>query len=243
MSRSICWVLLVPALLATGCGNSPETVGQVRDRYRTQMSGLRAQLKVLHQRVPATATGMANRLDPAPVYSEDGGGNTDFLAVEHLLDTDARPALDLALGRDVMTALSWTGPAAVDDPSARRDATPDIARTFDHAMTTRYLVVLRGTKTPVNGQQKVYSGGDAAVEAFVFDLKTNAIVASVSAKGSAPGPVQVDLPAGPRRNERADALLTEAAKAQLLQELSVKLSAATGGSFTFPRKGVLAASS
>jgi hypothetical protein len=244
MARSNCWVWLAFAVMATGCGGSSvETVGQVRDRYRLKMAAMRAQMRVLHQRVPATATGMTNRLDPAPIYSEDGGGNTDFIALEHLADIEARTAVDLGLGRDLATALSWTGPASVDDPTARRDATADIAQTFEHALATRYLVVLRSSRTPITGQQKVYTGGDSIVEAFVFDLKANAIVASVSARGTA-GPIQVDMPASWRRDERAHALISTASKAQLRQDLAAKLSQVTGGSFSIAKgKGVLAAGS
>jgi hypothetical protein len=245
MARSNCWVWLAFAVIATGCGgNSPETVGQVRDRYRLKMAAMRSQMRVVHERVPATATGMTNRLDPAPIYSDDGGGNTDFIALEHLTNLEARVAVDLSLGRDLATALSWTGPASIDDPTARREATADIARTFDHALATRYLVVLRSSRTPITGQQKIFTGGDSAVEAFVVDLKTNAIVASVSARGAAAGPIQVDMPAGYRRAERADALISTQVKAQLRQELAAKLSQATGGSFSFGKtKGVLAAGS
>jgi hypothetical protein len=245
MARSNCWVWLAFTVVAAGCGgSSPETVGQVRDRYRLKMAAMRQQMRLLHQRVPATATGMTNRLDPAPVYSEDGGGNTDFIALEHLADIEARPAVDVGLGRDLSTALSWTGPASIDDPTARREATADIAQTFDRALATRYLVVLRSAKAPVTGQQKMYTGGEATVEAFVMDMKNNAIVASTSARGAAAGPIQVDLAAGWRRDEHAAALISTAAKAQLRQDLAAKLSQVTGGSFSFAKvKGVLAAGS
>jgi hypothetical protein len=244
MARSVSWLWLAPVLLTVGCGSSPETVGQVRDRYRAPMTNLRGQFQTLHGRIPGIANGMAARLDPAPFYSEDGGGNTDFLALEHLQDSDARPSFDLGLGREIETALAWTGSASVDDPTARREAGKDVEETFKHALATRYLVVVRSSRTPVTGQQKMYSGGDVSVEAFVVDLKANLVVASVSAKGAAAGPIQVDLPAGPRRNEHANMLLTTAATAQLKEDLAAKLSAATGGTFTFKKpRGVLAASS
>jgi hypothetical protein len=242
MSRSLYWLLVVPALFVVGCGSSAETVGQVRDRYQAPLSELRAQLKSL--KVPAETSGAAVKLDPAPVYAEDGSGNTDFLAMEHLGDSDARLSFDMGLSGPIETALAWTGAANVDDPSARRDATPDVEATFKQAQATRYLVVLRASRTPVSADRNTYAGGDALIDAFVVDLRTRAIVASASARGAAAAPVQVDLPAGPARTERANTLIMNAALPELRKDLAAKLSAATGGRFGFGRRRpVLAASS
>ena len=56
MARSVSLLWLAPVLLTVGCGNSTETIGQVRDRYRTPMTNLRAQFKVLHGRIPGIAS-------------------------------------------------------------------------------------------------------------------------------------------------------------------------------------------
>jgi hypothetical protein len=244
MARSVCWLLVVPVLVAVGCGSSAETVGQVRDRHRPAMNKLRAQLKTVHGRIPAIAQAtQTSQLVPAPVFAEDGSGNTEFMAVEHLLDTDSGTPLDLALPQDLKTCLSWTGPAGTDDPSTRREATPDVEARFQKALKTRYLVVLRGRKAPVTGGGATYSGGDAEIEAFVVDLQTSAVVASVSARGAAAGPIQVAAPSGRQRLERANTMLSAAAMVELRKDLSAKLGAATGGSFAFPKvRSVLAAS-
>jgi hypothetical protein len=242
MSRSLCWLLVVPALFVVGCGTSAETVGQVRDRHRAPLSELRAQLKAL--KVPADTSGATVKLDPAPVYAEDGSGNTDFLAVEHLGDSDARLSFDMGLSGPIETVLAWTGATNVDDPSARREATPDVEATFKQAQAIRYLVVLRASRTPVSADRNIFAGGDALIDAFVVDLKTRAIVASTSARGAAAAPVQVDLPAGPARTERANTLIMNAVMPELRKDLAAKLSAATGGRFGFgKRRSVLAASS
>ena len=245
MARTLNWMWVAPVLaVATACGSAPETVGQVRDRYRPQVNTLRTQLKALHGKIPGVASGMTARLDPAPIYNEDGSGNTDFLPLEKLLDGDTVPSVDLGLSRDVATALSWTGAASLEDPSARRSATPDIEKTFQHALATRYLVVYRASKVRVTGQRNVYQGGDTTVDAFVVDLKANTIVASLSAKGSSAGPITVDLPAGGRRNQYAEDMLYGAAIDEIKKEFADKLGPATGGSFgiSTKSKGVLAAS-
>ena len=235
---------LLLAALVTGCGSSPETVGEVRDRYRAPVGTLRTKLKSLHGQMPAQVASSTASLNPAPVYNEDGAGNTDFIAMEHLLDTDAKAPVDLSLAREIETALAWTGPSNVDDPTARRAATPEIEATFKRALQKRYLVVLRSSRGKITNERNVFTGGDAIIEAFVVDLKSGAIVASTSARGAATGPVQVDLPAGPARTERANALITTAAITELRKDLAAKLTAATGGTFAFTkRRGVLAASS
>lgn len=243
MARSVCWLLVVPMLWAAGCGSSVETVGQVRDKHRPAMNKLRAQLKTVHGRIPAIAVAQTSQLVPAPVYAEDGSGNTEFMAVEHLLDTEAPTPLDLALPQDLKACLSWTGPAGSDDPSSRREATPDVEAKFQKALKTRYVVVLRGRKAPVTGAGATYSGGDVEVEAFVVDLQTSAVVASVSARGGADGPIQVSAPAGRQRQERATTMLSSAAVVEVRKDLATKLAAATGGSFAFAKvRSVLAAS-
>jgi hypothetical protein len=219
-----------------------ETVGQVREKHRPAMNKLREQLKGLHGRVPAIAQGQTSQLVPAPIFSEDGSGNTDIMAFEHLLDTEAATPLDLSLTQDLRTCLSWTGPAAADDPSTRRAATPDVEAKFQKALATRYLVVVRGRKAPVTGTGQTFTGGEAEAEAFVVDLQSSAIVASVAARGAAPGPIQVAAPSSRQRQERADTMLGQAALAELRRDLGQKLGAATGGSFNFGRqRGVLAA--
>ena len=241
MARSINYLWVLPALLAVGCGASPETVAQVRDRYRAPMNELRAQLRTL--KVPAE-TGQSAKLDPAPVYAEDGSGNTEFIAVEHLTDIDARLPFDTGLSGSVQTALAWTNPANVDDPSSRRDATPEVEATLKQAQSKRYLVVLRSSRTPVSADRNSYAGGDALIDAFVVDLKTKQVVASVSARGAAAQPVVVDLPAGPARVERANTMIMNAALPELRKDLGAKLSEATGGKFAIgKRRAVLAASS
>jgi hypothetical protein len=243
MARSVCWLLVVPMLWAAGCGSSAETVGQVRDKHRPAMNKLRAQLKTIHGRIPALAVAQNSRLVPGPVFAEDGSGNTDFMTVEHLLDTEAATPIDLSLPQDLKTCLSWTGPAGSDDPSTRREATPDIEAKFQKALKTRYVVVLRGRKAPVTGTGGFYSGGETELEAFVVDLQTSAVVASVSARGAAAGPIQVNAPSGRQRQERAATMLGGAAVAELRKDLATKLSAATGGSFVFAKgRSVLAAS-
>jgi hypothetical protein len=243
MARSLS-ALLFAAILATGCGSSPETIGEVRERYRAPIDTLRTQLKSLHAKMPAQVASSTTSLNPAPVYNEDGSGNTDFIAIEHLLDTDVKAPVDLSLAREIETALAWTGPSNVDDPTARREASADIEKTFKTALQTRYLVVLRSSRGKIVAERNVFTGGDAIIEAFVVDLKSGAIVASTSARGAAAGPVQVDLPAGPARTERVNSLITTAAIAELRKDLSAKLATATGGTFTFnTRRSVLAASS
>jgi hypothetical protein len=243
MARSP-YALLLAAALTTACGSSPETVGQVRDRYRGQIDSLRTQLKSLHAKVPAQVESNTTSLNPVPVYNEDGSGNTDFIAIEHLLDTDRKAPVDLSLAREIETSLAWTGPSSVDDPTARREATPEIEQTFKTALQTRYLIVLRSSRGKIVNDRNVFSGGDAIIEAFVVDLKSGSIVASTSARGAATGPVQVDMPAGPARTERANSLITTAAIAELRKDLAAKLGSATGGTFNFnKRRSVLAASS
>jgi hypothetical protein len=242
MARSINYFWVLPALLAVGCGASPETVAQVRDRYRAPMSELRAQLKAL--KVPAETAGQTVKLNPAPTYAEDGTGNTEFLAIEHLNDIDARLPFDTMLSGSLQTALAWTNPANVDDPSSRRDATPEVEATFKQAQQKRYLVVLRSARTPVSVDRNSYGGGDALLDAFVVDLKTRQIVASVSARGASAQPVQVDMPAGPARVERANTLIMNAALPELRKDLAARLAETTGGKFAFgKRRAVLAASS
>jgi hypothetical protein len=244
MARSASALLIAAATLVTGCGSSPETVGQVRDRYRTPVSSLRMQLQTLPSKMPAQVSSTNAMLTPAPVYNEDGSGNTDFLAIEHLTDTDAKVPVDLALAHQVKTALAWTGAGNFDDPTARRAATADVEATFKTALETRYLVVLRSSRGKIVGEGKVFTGGDAIIEAFVVDLKSGTVVASTSARGAATGPVQVDLPAGAARTERANSLITAAAIAEVRTDLAAKLTAATGGTFNFTkRRSVLAASS
>jgi hypothetical protein len=236
MARSVCWLLVVPMLVAVGCGSSVETVGQVRDRHRPAMNKLRAQLKDVYARIPAIAQAQRSQLVPAPIFAEDGSGNTEFMAFEHLLDTEAPTPLDLSLPQDLKTCLSWTGPAGADDPSTRREATPDVEARFQKAQKTRYLVVLRGRKAPVTGSGTTFSGGDAEVEAFVVDLQASAVVASVSARGGADAPIQVVAASGRQRQERAQTMLSATAVAEVRADLATKLAAATGGSFQFPRQ-------
>ena len=215
MARSVCWLLVVPVLVAVGCGSSAETVGQVREKHRPAMNKLRAQLKAVHGRIPAIAQAPATQLVPAPIFSEDGSGNTEFMAVEHLLDTEAATPLDLAVPQDLRTCLSWTGPGGADDPSTRREATPDVEAKFQKAIKTRYVVVLRNRKVPVTGSGTTFSGGDAEIEAFVVDLQTSAIVAAASARGGAAGPIQVLAASGRQRQERAAMMLSSTAVAEV----------------------------
>ena len=163
-------------------------------------------------------TGQTAKLSPAPVYAEDGSGNTEFIAVEHLTDIDARLPFDTGLSGSLQTALAWTNPANVDDPSSRRDATPDVEATLKQAQTKRYLVVLRSARTPVSADRNSYGGGDALVDAFVVDLKSKQVVASVSARGASAQPVVVDLPAGPARIERANTMIMNAALPELRKD-------------------------
>jgi hypothetical protein len=243
MARSVCWLLVVPMLVAVGCGSSAETVGQVREKHRPAMNKLRAQLKTVHGRIPAVAQEQSTQLVPAPIFSEDGSGNTEVMAVEHLLDSEAAAPLELALPQDLKTCLSWTGPAGADDPSTRREATPDVEAKFQKVLKTRYVVVLRNRKAPVTGSGTTFSGGEAEVEAFVVDLRTSAIVAAASARGGAEGPIQVVAASGRQRQERAAMLLSSTAVAEVRKDLAAKLAAATGGSFAFPKmRSVVAAS-
>jgi hypothetical protein len=198
MARSTHGLWLIAVLLLAGCGGeSAETIGQVRERYQTPVFNIRTYLKGLHQRLPASALGVSGKLDPQPIYAPGQEiGNTEILPVERLLDPDAKPLVDLSLPSDLRQALAWTGTASVDDPSSRKAATPDYEQTFKRALAARYLVVLRSMKG---------SDAEAAIEAFVVDMKSSKIVASVVAGG-----------AGVR------------------EDLANKLNGATGGSFRFP---------
>jgi hypothetical protein len=198
MARSTHGLWLIAVLLLAGCGGeSAETIGQVRERYQTPVFNIRTYLKGLHQRLPASALGVSGKLDPQPIYAPGQEiGNTEILPVERLLDPDAKPLVDLSLPSDLRQALAWTGTASVDDPSSRKAATPDYEQTFKRALAARYLVVLRSMKG---------SDAEAAIEAFVVDMKSSTIVASVVAGG-----------AGVR------------------EDLANKLNGATGGSFRFP---------
>jgi hypothetical protein len=198
MARSTHGLWLIAVLLFTGCGgDSAETVGQVRDRYQTPIFNVRNYLKGLHQSLPASALGLSAKLDPQAIYAPGQEiGNTEILPVERLLDADAKPIVDLNLPSDLRQALAWTGSASVDDPSSRKTATPDYEQTFKRALAARYLVVLRSLKG---------TDGDAAIEAFVVDMKSSKIVACAVAGG-----------------------------AQVREDLANKLNGATGGSFRFP---------
>lgn len=198
MARSTHGLWLIAVLLLAGCGGeSVETIGQVRERYQTPVFNIRTYLKGLHQRLPASALGVSGKLDPQPIYAPGQEiSNTEILPVERLLDPDAKPLVDLSLPSDLRQALAWTGTASVDDPSSRKAATPDYEQTFKRALAARYLVVLRSLKG---------SDAEAAIEAFVVDMKSSKIVASVVAGG-----------AGVR------------------EDLANKLNGATGGSFRFP---------
>lgn len=198
MARSTHGLWLIAVLLFAGCGgDAGETVGQVRDRYQTPLFSVRSYLKDLHRRLPATALGLTAKLDPQPIYAPGQEiSNTEILPVERLLDPDAKPIVDLNLPSDLRQCLSWTGSASVDDPGSRKTATPDYEQTFKRALAARYLVVLRGLKG---------SDAEGAIEAFVVDMKSNQIVASVVAGG-----------------------------AGIREDLANRLNGATGGSFRFP---------
>jgi hypothetical protein len=200
MARSTHGLWLIAVLLLAGCGGEAgETVGQVRDRYQTPIFNVRTYLKGLHQRLPGSALGLTAKLDPQAVYAPGQEiSNTEILPVERLLDPDAKPVVDLNLPSDLRQVLAWTGTASVDDPGSRKAATPDYEQTFKRALAARYLVVLRSMKG---------SDAEAAIEAFVVDMKSNTIVASVVAGG-----------------------------AQVREDLASKLNGATGGSFRFPEQ-------
>ena len=200
MARSTHGLWLIAVLLLAGCGGeTAETVGQVRDRYQTPIFNIRTSLKGLHQRLPSSALGLTAKLDPQPIYAPGQEiNNTEILPVERLLDADAKPLVDLSLPSDLHQCLAWTGAASVDDPTSRKTATPDYEQTFKRALAARYLVVLRSLKG---------TDGEAAIEAFVVDMKSSKIVASAVAGG-----------AGVR------------------EDLANKLNGATGGSFRFPEQ-------
>ena len=200
MARSTHGLWLIAVLLLAGCGGeSAETIGQVRDRYQTPVFNVRTYLKGLHQGLPSSPPGLSAKLDPQAIYAPGQDiSNTEILPIERLLDPDAKPTVDLNLPSDLRQALAWTGAASVDDPTSRKTATPDYEQTFKRALAARYLVVLRSLKG---------SDGEAAIEAFVVDMKSSKIVASAVAGG-----------------------------AEVRQDLANKLNGATGGSFRFPEQ-------
>jgi hypothetical protein len=200
MARSTHGLWLIAVLLFAGCGgDAGETVGQVRDRYQTPIYNVRNYLKGLHKQLPASALGLTAKLEPQAIYAPGQDiSNTEILPIERLLDPDAKPVVDLNLPSDLRQCLAWTGTASVDDPGSRKTATPDYEQTFKRALAARYLVVLRSMKG---------SDAEAAIEAFVVDMKSNQIMASVVVGG-----------------------------AQVREDLANRLNGATGGSFRFPEQ-------
>lgn len=199
--RLFVWPAVV---LLVACG---ETNRDVNARYQARMDGLRAHLRAIHSRLPASAATSATpapgrRLDPLPTFDSNAGGNTDFLTEEQLADSSATPGRVLVYSRDLAHCLAWTGPNG--SPSGRSKG---YAENFERALGTRYLVVIR---MPPAG---------LLLQAFVVDLTNDQVVAATSVSL----PPEFHAAKGTGDRDRAHVVAQ--------QQLAAALADATGGSF------------
>jgi len=166
---------------------------------------LGAEAPARHYPVPVTRTpqpspvvGVSDPYAAPPVVQRSPGlkTNTAILPPEHLLDPGAKPAHDLIISGDLSHSLAWTGPNNPLSGSVLHLRAGTFDQTLERALAYRYVAV--------------YRPGGAALEVFVFDLKTTELLASFRTKS-----------AGGFTQER--------------QELALALEKATGGAFAIDR--------
>jgi hypothetical protein len=220
-----------PLVLLLGCG---ETRQEVIDRYRPRMYEMRQKLAALHQKLPEEMMPIARELDPKPEYDENAAtGNTDFLAEEKLLDIDAAPPFDLGLSRILEVCLVWTGPSNPMSASTLRERNASYAADFESALATRYLIVLRSRAEGIAVQGGIFTGGAAAIEAFVVDFATDEVVAAARVDAFPGDRVSYSLRPGENEDMEARNAVHSSTWSNLRSPLAEALAKATGGSFHF----------
>lgn len=218
-------------VLLLGCG---ETRREVIDRYRPRMDEMRQKLAALHQKLPEEMTPIARELDPKPEYDENAGtGNTDFLAEEQLLDVDAVPPFDLSLSRILKVCLVWTGPSNPMSAGTLRERDASYAADFESALAIRYLIVLRSRAEGIAVEGGIFTGGAAAIEAFVVDLATDEVVAAARVAATPEERVSYSVRPGENEDVEAESAVHSSTWSNLRPHLAGALEEATGGSFKF----------
>lgn len=236
MKRIITVLASMAVLAFAGCGEKGETDQQVLDRYRPRMDALREQLRAIHAKLPEIGTPVdAKKLDPPPVYGQPGTpGNTDFLAIEHLLDEYAQPKFDMVLSEDLRHVLIWSGSQSPLSPDSLKKRTKNFAGFFERAVGIRYLVVLRSHVDGVSiTGENTFQGGDGWVEAYVVDLTTSEIVGRVSVQASPDSEVNFQTSQGQSVEDGMKSWVRSSTWTKLRAQLAEKLAEVTGGSFTF----------
>jgi len=175
------------------------------------------------------------KLDPLPVYVEDGASydpsvqkNTALLTEEALADPEAVPSFDLGMEDRLRYALLDT------KPGNAFPGDPDRIRTdCDEGFSFRYLIVIRTDRVqlPVESkdpaQYDKFTPGTANIDVFLTDMTTQKILARVEVTGKSSDRIQYKL-----NHYQAGA---EALKSDLIintrKAIAEALTKATGGTF------------
>jgi hypothetical protein len=225
-------VLPIAALIALVACSGGETVQQFIDRYRPAMESYQQRLAAIHASIPQTRPALEAKLDPPPSYMKESG-NVEILAMEQLLDPYVRPTFDLMLSRDLLRCLSWTGSQSKLLAEVRRKRDASFHEQFDRALANRYLVVIRSRGMGVEVTGETYQGGWGEVEAFVFDLETDTLVATTYVSASPDTVVQFQVREGEDAASRGRSAVHSSTWVKLRSTLTENLAAVTGGSFVF----------
>ncbi len=216
-----------------------ETTQAVLDRYAPRFADKRQQLKALAGKLPPLGGVQANlvwaNLEPKPVYdTKNKTFNTSVIMIEHMGDPDVRlrtpGQFDLNLFEGLLLMhLQWTGPKNPMAESARKQrARSELARELEATLNQPYLVVLRPVSydPPLLQPNNKFLGGEVALEGFLFDWRSMALVGSVKVSGKA-----ADVVRG--RKGEMDAAVFSSLWVDVRTDLARALSQASGGRFAF----------
>lgn len=218
---------------------SGETNQAIFDRYREKFAAKRQQFQAIAAMLPPVGAVRKNQgagnLNPTPIYDPRSKSfNTSVVMAEQLRDADVRlqtpEQFDLNLFEGLLLMnMQWTGPKNPMAESVRgQKARANLVEELEGTLAQPYLVVLRPVRydRPVIFEGKGFIGGNVDLEAFLVDMRTTAIVASLRVAGRAE-----DVVRGVKGN--MDAAVFSSMWKNVRGQLARELGQASGGTFVF----------
>ncbi|HTN73982.1 MAG TPA: NPCBM/NEW2 domain-containing protein [Pirellulaceae bacterium] len=210
------------ALLTIGCGPS---VNEVVDEYRPRMQELQAKLQRLAANMPQRVGDQAvtTQLQPRLYKVEgDAQSNTEVRMIEQLTDDRADPKLNLNVLGEWGACFRWLEP----DSAPQSANAGSIRQAYEQTVNTRYLVVhrVKDLQAPRAIDDERFTPGAARIEGVVFDLNTEAIVATYTIDAQTSNQVNFAVRDGETRRDGlqrfADSSLWEDARKKTGEKLA-----------------------
>ncbi len=223
--------LLLLLLLVIGCGPTPQ---QVASEYQAPMDQLRQKLARLAEKMPPGVGDQAvsAALDPPLLLvDDDANSNAQAMMFEHLSDAAANLDLDLLIDNELKPCLRWTS----DLPPGSTGDVNFMRKSFEQATRARYLVVHRTLSyVPAKARdEENFTPARARVQGVVFDLETEAVLATYVVQAMSAEKVEYVYREGESRAEGIERFADSSVWSATRAAAAEKLANVTGGSVQF----------